>query len=99
MSKDITFGDIKVEKHKFHQYKSPISINDVNISKIVVSNSVPFCKKGIKYLFGTKMVKKVKSLCVMLPKISAYRRDFDETKYMSFLIKNEKLLDKCNEIW
>ena len=27
------------------------------------------------------------------------RRDFDETKYMSFLIKNEELLEKYDEIW
>ena len=31
--------------------------------------------------------------------MSAYRRDFDETKYMSFLIKNDELLEKYNEIW
>ena len=30
--------------------------------------------------------------------MNAYRKDFDETKYMSFLIKNE-LLEKYNEIW
>ena len=34
----------------------------------------------------------------MLPKMRAYRRDFDETKYMSFLIKNNKLLETYNEI-
>ena len=28
-----------------------------------------------------------------------YRRDFDETKYMYFLIKEEKVFDKYNEIW
>ena len=28
------------------------------------------------------------------PKMSAHRRDFDETKYMSFLIKDDKLLEK-----
>ena len=33
-----------------------------------------------------------------MPKLSAYRKDFDETKYMSFLIKDE-LLEKCNKIW
>ena len=33
----------------------------------------------------------------MLPKISAYRRDFDETKYMSHLIKNNELLKKYHE--
>ena len=29
----------------------------------------------------------------------AYRRDFVETKYMSFFIKDDKLLEKCNKIW
>ena len=31
--------------------------------------------------------------------MSAYRRDFDETKYMSFLIEDDELLKKYNEIW
>ena len=31
--------------------------------------------------------------------MSAYRKDFDETKCTSFLIKNDKLLEKHNEIW
>ena len=30
--------------------------------------------------------------------MSAYRRNFDETKYISFLIKDDKLLEKYNEI-
>ena len=30
--------------------------------------------------------------------MSAYRRDFDETN-MSFLIKNDELWQKYNEIW
>ena len=31
--------------------------------------------------------------------MSAYRRNFDETKYMPFLIKDNELLEKCNGIW
>ena len=31
--------------------------------------------------------------------MSAYRKDFDETKYISFLIKYYELLEKYNEIW
>ena len=31
--------------------------------------------------------------------MSAYRIDFDETKCMSFFIKDDKLLGKYNEIW
>ena len=38
----ITFGDIEIEKQKFHSHKNQISIYDVNIDRIVVSNKVPF---------------------------------------------------------
>ena len=31
--------------------------------------------------------------------MSTYRSDFDETKYLSFLIKDYKLLKKYNESW
>ena len=31
--------------------------------------------------------------------MTAYRKDFDETKYVSFLIKDGELLETYNEIW
>ena len=31
--------------------------------------------------------------------MSAYRRYFDETKCMSFLIKDDEALEKYNEFW
>ena len=31
--------------------------------------------------------------------MGSYRRDFDESKYVSFLTKNDELLEKYNEIW
>ena len=31
--------------------------------------------------------------------MSAYRRDFDKPRSTSFLIKDEKVLEKYNEIW
>ena len=31
--------------------------------------------------------------------MNTYRRDFDETKYMTLLIKDDGLLEKCNEMW
>ena len=31
--------------------------------------------------------------------MTAYRKDFDGTKYISLLIKDDELLEKCNEIW
>ena len=31
--------------------------------------------------------------------MSAYRRDFDETPYLLFLIRNNEMLEKYNGIW
>ena len=39
--KTIKLDDTEFEKHKFHQHKNPISINYIDINKIVVSNG-PF---------------------------------------------------------
>ena len=50
---------LKLKKHKFHQRKSPISINNTDINKIVVSDKVSLEKKGSKILLVTKMVKKL----------------------------------------
>ena len=36
-------------------------------------------------------------LCAMLPKMSGYRKKIDETKHMSFLIKDNGLLEKYNK--
>ena len=80
----ITFGNTEVEKHKFHQYKSPNPINDVDISKIAVFNKVPFGKKCFKYFIGYENGKKAETFMRNASKMSACRRDFDETRYISF---------------
>ena len=56
----ITFGDTEVEQYKFCQNKSPISISDVNINKIIVSNKVSLGQKGFKYFIGYKDDRKVR---------------------------------------
>ena len=43
--KIITFTDIEVENINFIDTKD-LSIHDVNINKIIVSNKVPFGEKG-----------------------------------------------------
>ena len=83
----ITFDDTEIEKLKFYQQKSPISIGDVDINNMIVSNRVSFGKKSFKFSIGHKSDRKARLLCIMLPKMSAYKRDFDETKYIFFLSK------------
>ena len=36
---------------------------------------------------------------MFLQKMTAYRKYFNKTKYVSFLIKDDELLEKYNEIW
>ena len=55
-------------------------------------------KKGLKYLIGYKDAKKIRPLRIFFPKMSAYRKDFDETKYIYFLIKGDELLEKDHKI-
>ena len=63
---------------------------DVDIKKILVSKKVSFGKKGFEYFIGYKHGKKSRPLCIILAKMSAYRRDFYETKYISLSIRNDK---------
>ena len=59
----IKFGDIEIQKQKFHQHKGLISIKNIDIDKILVSNKVPFGKKRFRYFIGQKDAKK-SNLCV-----------------------------------
>ena len=49
-------------------------------------------KTEFKYFTDYKNAKNIRPLCIFLPKTSAFRRDFDETKYISFLIKDDNYL-------
>ena len=56
-------------------------------------------KKDLIVLLTTKMLEKIRPLWIFLPNMSAYRKDFDETTYIFFLMKDDELLEKYNEIW
>ena len=48
------FGSIEIEKQKSHSKKNSISLYDVNIDRIVVSNNIPFVKKCFQYFIRYK---------------------------------------------
>ena len=55
-------------------------------------------KKDLNFSLATKILKN-RPLCIFLSKMSAYRRYFDGTKCISFLIKDDEFLEEYNEIW
>ena len=80
---------MEVKKHKIHQYKIPISLGDLDMNKITVSNKVPVGKKGFNFLMVL-----MKPLCIKLQKMKAYRIDFNKTKYMLFWKIKKKIIKK-----
>ena len=96
--KIIKFDDTEIEGYKFHQHKISILVNDIDINKIVVSNKVPFSEEDFKYFNGYKGTDKIRPLFILCPGLSIYRRGFNESKCKYFLIKEEKVFDKYNEI-
>ena len=66
-------GILKLKKNKFYHSKTPTSLKDVDIKKVLVSNKISFGEKNYKYFTGYLYDNhKVKSLHKMLPKTSAY---------------------------
>ena len=97
--KNRKFDDSEIEECEFQQYKSPISINDIDINEIVVSNKFPFGKQDFKYFIGYKDNKEIRSLCIFVLGMIIYERYSNKTKCMYFMIKDEKCLDKCMTIF
>ena len=96
MEKVIKLDDIEIQKPSNSPTEEPISIANIDINEVIVSNKVSFGKKGFKFFIVNKDAKKIRPLCILLSKMSAYRKDFDETKSMSFLIKDDELLKRHN---
>ena len=65
-------------------------MDDVNIDKIQISNNISFGYKNNNNDY------EISPLSVMLPKIREQVKSFDETEYMSLLIKDDKLLTIVN---
>ena len=71
--KIIKFDGTEIEEYEFHQYKSPISINIVDINKILVPNKFTFGKQEFKYFIGYKDNKEITPLCIFFPEMSIYK--------------------------
>ena len=65
-------------------------MDDVNTDKIQISNKISFGYKNNNNDY------EISPLSVMLPKIREQVKSFDETEYMSLLIKDDKLLTIVN---
>ena len=98
--KTLKFNNIILNKKKFHRSKEPIDLLSVDSDKIVVSHKFKHNDEGFKYFIGYLKGEIIKPLCIILPQMSGYIKYFENgSKNMSFLIKDNKVWDKYDEIW
>ena len=98
--KKVKFGDKEVDKKEFYWSKQAISLDSVDLDKVIVSSKWKINETTYKYLCGYLNNDVIQPLCVILPQMHGYIKYFDDGgKNMTFVTDNEKVYDKYNEIW
>ena len=97
--KTIHFGDKEINRKEFYSSKQAIPLDSVNLDKIVVSNKWKISDTTYKYLCGYLNNDVIQPLCVILPQMNGNIKYFDGGKNMSFVMADEEIYGKYNEIW
>ena len=98
--KALKFNNIILNKKKFHRPKEPIDLLSVDLDQIVVSHKFKHNDEGFKYFIGYLKGEIIKPLCIILPQMSGYIKYFENGgKNMSFLIKDDEVWEKYEQIW
>ena len=87
-------------KKLIYSSKEAILLDSVDLSKIVVSSRWKLNDTTYKYFCGNLNNDVIKPLCVILPQMSRYIKNFDNSgKNMSFVTDDKEVYRKCDEIW
>ena len=99
-SRKIKFGDKEVDKKEFYLSKQAISLDSVDLNKIVVSNKWKINDTTYKYLCGYLNNDTIQPLCAILPQMNGNIKYFDDGgNNMSFVTDDEEIYEKYYEIW
>ena len=96
----IKCGNKEVNKKQFYSSKQAISLDSVDLNKIVVSTKWKINDTTYKHICGYLNEDTIQPLHVVLPQMDGYIKYFDDGgKNMSFVTDNEKIYKKYNKIW
>ena len=96
----IKFGNKEVNKKEFYSSKQAISLDSVDLNKIVVSKKWKINDTMYKHICGYLNNDTIQPLRVILPQMNRYIKYFnDGGKNMSFVTDDEKIYKKYNKIW
>ena len=91
--KSINFDDKNINTSSFYKNKKLFSLNDIHVSKILVSKKESYgTKSSSKYFIGYNDGDVVRPLYIILPQMIGYVKNFDSNKTMSFKVSDNKLL-------
>ena len=76
--KKIKFGNKEVYKKKFYSSKQAISLDSVDLNKIVVSKKWKINDTTYKHICGYLNHDTIQPLCVILPQMDGYINYFDD---------------------
>ena len=94
------FENIKLNDEECHKSKQQINLDLVNAGNIVISDKFKHSDDGFRCFVGYKEGEIVKPLCSILPQMSVYIKHFENGgKNVSFMIKDDDVLHKYDEIW
>ena len=98
--REIKFGNKEVNKKEFYSSKQAISLDSVDLNKIVVSKKWKINDTTYKHICGYLNNDTIQPLCVSLTQMDGYIKYFDDGgKNMSFVTDDEKNYKKYNKIW
>ena len=87
-------------KKEFYSSKQAISLDSVDLDKIVVSNKFKINDTTYKNICGYLNNDTVQPLCLILPQIDEYIKHFDDgRKIMLIVTCHEEIYEKYYEIW
>ena len=88
----INFGNKEVNKKEFYSSKQAISLDSVDLNKIVVSKKWKINDTTYKHICGYLNNDTIQPLRVILPQMDGYIKYFDDgRKNMSFVTDDEKI--------
>ena len=79
--KSMNFGDKKIQKSNFYRNKKIFKIDDIDVSKILLSKEEPYgSKKSFKYFIGYNNDDVIRPLCIKLSRVICYVKCFENNK-------------------
>ena len=93
--RSVNFEDRKIEK------KKPFSVNDIDVNEILIFKEVLYGTKNLlKYFIGyIDEDDVIRPLCLKLPQMIGYLKEFDNSMTMSLRVDDSKLFKKYCKIW